>query len=152
MYKCGLKPKKLSQIVSTIPNNLKEDIKYTIINTSKLIEGKNNGKLITGKIISPVKSCFEVPISIVCVDFLGEFLCISLYNISKEFLNTISYMNSTFVVLDPVLKIIKMNSVDNNKIYEYPCIQISDLGSLLVYGKFCSGFESSATLNSTFFN
>ena len=150
---CGLKPKKLAQIVSTIPSNLKEDIKYTIICTSKLIEGINNGKLITGKIITPVKSCFEVPISIVCVDFSGEFVCISLYNISKEFLNTISYMNSTFVVLDPFLKIIKMNGIgDDNKIYEYPCIQISDLGNLLVDGKFCSGFESSATLNSTFFN
>ena len=62
-------------------------------------------------------------------------------------------MNSTFVVLDPFLKIIKMNGIgDDNKIYEYPCIQISDLGNLLVDGKFCSGFESSVTFNSTFFN
>ena len=150
---CGLKPKKLAQIVSTIPCNLKDDIKYSIIHTSELKEEINTGKLITGKIISSIKSCFEVPISIVCVDYSGEFVCISLYNISKEFLESISYMNSTFVVLDPFLKIIKMNGIgDDNKIYEYPCIQISDLGSLLVDGKFCSGFESSATLNSTFFN
>ena len=62
-------------------------------------------------------------------------------------------MSSTFVVLDPVLKIIKMNGVgEDKKIYEYPCIQVSDLQCLLVDGKFCSGFASSATLNSTFFN
>ena len=40
----------------------------------------------------------------------------------------------------------------DNKVYEYNCIQITDLSSLLVDGKFCSGYESSATLNSTFFN
>ena len=43
---CGLKPKKLAQIVATIPSNLKEDVKYTINCTSKLIEGENKGKLI----------------------------------------------------------------------------------------------------------
>ena len=150
---CGLKPKKLAQIVSTIPCNLKDDIKYSIIHTSELKEEINTGKLITGKIISSIKSCFEVPISIVCVDYSGEFVCISLYNISKEFLESISYMNSTFVVLDPVMKIIRMKSIEgDNKIYEYPCIQVSDLSNLLVDGKFCSGFASNPTLNSTFFN
>ena len=64
-------------------------------------------------------------------------------------------MVSTFVVLDPVMKRIKMkeNEQDENgKVFEYPCIQVSDLQCLLVDGKFCSGFASSATLNSTFFN
>ena len=32
---CGLKPKKLAQIVATIPNNLKDDVKYAIKSTSK---------------------------------------------------------------------------------------------------------------------
>ena len=41
---------------------------------------------------------------------------------------------------------------ENGKVFEYPCIQVSDLESLLVDGKFCSGFASSSTLNSTFFN
>ena len=149
---CGLKPKKLAQIVATIPSNLKQDVKYTINSTSKLVEGENKGKLITGKIVQAVKSCFEVPICLVCVDYEGEFVCLSLYNISKDFLQTINYMVSTFVVLDPVVKRIKMKDNDSGKVLEYPCIQVSDLQSLLVDGKFCSGFASSATLNSTFFN
>ena len=40
---CGLKPKKLAQIVATIPSNLKQDVKYTINSTSKLVEGENKG-------------------------------------------------------------------------------------------------------------
>jgi len=150
---CSLKPKKLAQIVNTIPSNLKEDVQYKIINTKNLIEGENHGKLLTGKIITEVKSCFEVPISLVCVDYSGEFLCLSLYNISKEFLQTISLMKSTFVILNPNMKKISMKGIDgDNKVYEYPCIQVSNLSELLVDGKFCSGYESSATLNSTFFN
>ena len=127
-------------------------MKYTINCTSKLIEGENKGKLITGKIVQAVKSCFEVPICLVCVDYEGEFVCLSLYNISKDFLQTINYMVSTFVVLDPVVKKIKMKDNESGKVFEYPCIQVSDLESLLVDGKFCSGFASSSTLNSTFFN
>ena len=150
---CSLKPKKLAQIVSTIPKSLKDDVQYQLIHTSNMQEGVNHGKLITGKIVTPVQSCFEVPISLVCVDYFSEFICLSLYNISKDFLQTISYMSSTFVVLNPVLKKITMKGVEgDNKVYEYNCIQITDLSSLLVDGKFCSGYESSATLNSTFFN
>ena len=150
---CGLKPKKLAQIVSTIPKSLKDDVQYQLIHSSNLQEGENHGKLITGKIVNSVQSCFEVPISLVCVDYSSEFICLSLYNISKDFLQTISYMSSTFVVLNPVLKKITMKGVEgDNKVYEYNCIQITDLSSLLVDGKFCSGYESSATLNSTFFN
>ena len=153
---CGLKPKKLAQIVATIPHNLKEDVEYVMEHTSKLVEGVNKGKLITGKIVQSVKSFFEVPISLVCVDYEGEFVCVSLYNISKEFLENVKYMTSTFVILNPVLKKISMKEVVDGKatgkVLEYPCIQVSDLQELLVDGKFCSGFASSATLNSTFFN
>lgn len=152
---CGLKPKNLAQIVSSIPSNLKDDVKYQIKCTSHLTEGENKGILITGKIIQSVKSYFEVPISLVCVDYEGEFLCLSLYNISKEFLQTIHYKNSTFVVLDPFLKRITMKENDKDeksKVFDYPCIQVSDLTCLLVDGKFCSGFATTATLNSTFFN
>ena len=41
---------------------------------------------------------------------------------------------------------------DNEKVIEYYCVQVSELNSLLVDGKSCSGYESSSTLNSTFFN
>ena len=142
---CGLKPKKLAQILATIPHNLKDDVKYELMKGNEFIEGINKGKLITGKIIAHVQSSFDVPIS---------FFCLSVYNISTEFVNNINYMTSTFVVLEPEVKKIKMTIKDgeNEKQVEYFCIQVSELNSFLVDGKFCSGYGSSSTLNSTFFN
>ena len=151
---CRLKPKKLAQIIASIPHNLKADIKYELIKGNEFSEGKNANKLITGKIISNIKSSFDVPISFVCVDYSSNFFCLSVYNISNEFVNTISYTTSTFVVLEPEVKKITMNIKEGNteKQVEYFCIQVTDLGNLLVNGKFCSDYQSSSTLNSTFFN
>ena len=62
------------------------------------------------------------------VDFSDEFVYFSSYNIYKEFLDNIFYMNTTFVVIDLVLKFIKMNRVGNDKkVYKYPFIQFNDL-------------------------
>ena len=152
---CGLKPKKLAQILATIPHKLKDDVKYDLMKGNEFIEGKNSNKLITGKIIAHVKSSFDVPISFICVDYSSNFFGLSVYNISTEFVNSITYMTSTFVVLEPEVKKIKMVLEDgesSNKTVEYFCIQVSDLNSFLVDGKFCSGYGSSSTLNSTFFN
>ena len=152
---CGLKPKKLAQILATIPHKLKDDVKYDLMKGNEFIEGKNANKLITGKIIAHVKSSFDVPISFICVDYSSNFFGLSVYNISTEFVNSITYMTSTFVVLEPEVKKIKMVLEDDenkNKTVEYFCIQVSELNTLLVDGKFCSGYESSSTLNSTFFN
>lgn len=147
---CGLKPTKLAQILASIPYNIKEDIAFKLAHTSELVEGSNKGKLITGKFIQSIQSSFDVPISIACVDYSGEFHCLSMYNFSKEFVQTINYTTSTFVLLNPELKKIKMTL--NEKTYEYPCLQVSEPQNLLVDGKYCSGFASSATLNSKFFN
>ena len=151
---CGLKPKKLAQILTTIPHKLKDDVKYELMKGNEFIEGINKGKLITGKIIAHVQSSFDVPISFVCVDYSSNFFCLSVYNISTEFVNNINYMTSTFVVLEPEVKKIKMTikEGENEKQVEYFCIQVSELNSFLVDGKFCSGYGSSSTLNSTFFN
>ena len=37
---CGLKTKKLSQILTSIPHNLKDDVKYGLIKGDDFIEGK----------------------------------------------------------------------------------------------------------------
>ena len=151
---CGLKPKKLAQILPSIPHNLKEDVKFELIMGDQFVEGSNKNKLITGKIISKVESKFDVPISFVCVDYSSHFFCLSVYNISTEFLSSIVYMTSTFVVIEPEAKKICMTikEGDSEKVIEYYCVQVSELNSLLVDGKSCSGYESSSTLNSTFFN
>ena len=148
---CGLKPKNLAQIVTSIPCNLRDDVNYTLANVQKLEEGENKGKIITGKIIQSASSCFEVPICLVVVDYEGLFMGLSLYNISKDFLSTIKYKSSSFIILNPFLKKIKM-VLQDNKTLEYPCIQVNDLQCFLVDGKYCSSYASSPTLNSTFFN
>ena len=76
---CGLKPKKLAQILTTIPHKLKDDVKYELMKGNEFIEGKNINKLITGKIIAHVKSSFDVPISFVCVDYSSNFFFISIF-------------------------------------------------------------------------
>ena len=149
---CGLKPRNLAQIVTSVPTHLRDDVQYELSNIRNLKEGENKGKIITGKIIQSAKSCFEVPISLVVLDFEGEFAALSLYNISKEFLDTVNYKSSSFIVLNPFLKTISMEDKKEGKKLEYKCIQVNDLQSFLVDGKFCSGFASSAVLNSTFFN
>lgn len=147
---CGLKPTKLAQILASIPCNVKDDIAFQLAHTSELVEGVNKGKLITGKFIQAIQSIFDVPITIVCVDYSGEFHCLNMYNFSKDFVQTINFTTSTFVVLNPELKKIKV--ILDDKTYEYPCFQVSEPHNLLVDGKYCSGFSSSATLNSTFFD
>ena len=151
---CGLKPTKLAQILTNIPHQLREDVNFKLITCQDLIEGENKEKILTGKIVTNVESSFDVPISFVCVDYSGNFYNLSIYNISKEFLSTIVYMTSSVVIFNPIMKKIKMDIKDEEKEkkIEYPCVQISDLNNLLVDGKYCSGFKSSATLSSTFFN
>ncbi|MCQ2817455.1 MAG: hypothetical protein MJ252_09340 [archaeon] len=149
---CGLKPKNLAQIVTSVPTRLRDDVHYDLINIRNLVEGENKGKLITGKIIQAAASCFEVPICLVVLDYEGEFCALSLYNISKEILSTIKFKASSFIVLNPVVKMIKMEDKKEGKTYEYKCIQVNDLLSFLVDGKYCAEYASSATLNSTFFN
>jgi len=63
---CGLKPKKLTRIISTIPINLKSEIPFTLANFDSLklnsTENCNKGKLISAKILQPLTKIFEVPV------------------------------------------------------------------------------------------
>ena len=79
-----------------------------------LLKVKNINKLITGKIISHIKNSFDVLISFVCADYSSNFFFLSVYNISTEFINSIAYMSSTFVVLEPEIKKINMTIKEGN--------------------------------------
>lgn len=66
---CGLKNKKLNQIVNSIPVNLKENnfiltsISDLIDQDGKIIKENNiKNRLISAKIIQPVSKVFEVPL------------------------------------------------------------------------------------------
>jgi tetratricopeptide (TPR) repeat protein len=149
----SLKPKKLSQILSTIPTNVKDNIEYSLskVNCELLSLGVNKNKLISAKIVQLITTSFEVPISFICVDHDGNFFSLSVYNISKSILETIKPFATNVVILDPVYKLINFSTIPE-KNYEYPCIQVSNLQTLLIEGKFCSNFLSTSQLNSTFFN
>ena len=61
--KCSYKNKKLSQILSTIPTNLKENISFNLASVDDLKIGDNNlTKLISAKIVQPISKNFEVPV------------------------------------------------------------------------------------------
>ncbi len=66
------------------------------------------------------------------------------------FLETIKFAVSNVVIIEPLIKLYKFDI--NNKIYEYPCIQISNLSKVLIDGKYLMNFASSALVSSKFFN
>lgn len=147
----GAKPKKWTQIISKIPQNFNSTLpQYSLSSINSLKIGNNSNKLISAKLIAPVAACFEVPISLICCDHDGNFFCVSLYNISKTIMEIINFSTSCLVILDPN-KIDITVEKENNSI-SYQCIQVSNIKTLLIDGKFCANFSSSSELNSTFFN
>lgn len=88
--------------------------------------------------------------SVICLDHDGRFFCLSFYNVGKTFLESIKFAISNVVVIEPNFKIFKFDI--NNKVYEYPCIQVSNLSKVLIDGKYLMNFASSALVNSKFFN
>jgi hypothetical protein len=60
--KCTIKPKKLSQILNTIPTNLKENINFSLTKLDELVLGENKNKIISAKGVQAVKKVFEVPL------------------------------------------------------------------------------------------
>lgn len=65
-------------------------------------------------------------------------------------METIKFTFSDVVIIEPNIKIFKFET--ENKICEYPCIQVSNLSKVLIDGKYCMNFASSALVNSKFFN
>lgn len=84
------------------------------------------------------------------MDHNGVFFSLSIYNVSKTFIEGIKFSTTNVVILDPVYKKIELSL--NGKTYEYPCIQLSNLAKILIDGKFCANYSSYALLNSKFFN
>jgi tetratricopeptide (TPR) repeat protein len=62
---CTIKPKRLAQIMNSIPTNVKDNILYTLSQIDKLILGENTNKLISAKGIQVNKNIFEVPLYII---------------------------------------------------------------------------------------
>ena len=61
---CTIKPKRLAQIINSIPTNVKDNISYTLGQIDKLNSGENTNKLISAKGIQVNKNIFEVPLYI----------------------------------------------------------------------------------------
>jgi len=86
----------------------------------------------------------------ICIDHNGFFFVLSIFNVSKTFSDGIKFNSSNVTIIDPVYKKIKFEL--GQKIYEYQCIQTSDLSKILIDGKYCSNFSSGSLLNCKFFN
>lgn len=59
---CAMKPKKLAQIVATIPVNLKDDVGLRLGGVSALTCGENKGIVISSKAVQSMDKVFEVPL------------------------------------------------------------------------------------------
>jgi uncharacterized membrane protein YheB (UPF0754 family) len=60
--KCTIKPKNLSQILKTIPINLKDDVAFSLSTVDALEAGDNVTKIISAKAVQNLKKVFEVPL------------------------------------------------------------------------------------------
>jgi hypothetical protein len=65
-------------------------------------------------------------------------------------MESIKFSISHIVILEPLMKFFKFEIA--GKLYEYPCIQVSNLSKVLIDGKYCMSYVSSAMVNSKFFN
>jgi hypothetical protein len=83
------------------------------------------------------------------VDHKGNFFCVSFYNVGKSFIENVKFSSSNLVIIDPLIKNI---NIEQEKSLNYICCQTTDLSKVLVDGKYCSNFASTALLNSKFFN
>lgn len=145
---CGLKPKKLVQISSTIPTNVNLSSGFELVDFQNSI-GKNPKKLLSAKIVQIVVKNVDIPIALICFDEKSQFFVISIYNLSKDFADRIKPKTSNIVVIEPYITI---NSFFyNNKTLEYYNVKVTDPSKVLLDGSQCSCFTISSELSSTFF-
>jgi hypothetical protein len=60
--KCTIKPKKLLQILNTIPTNLIPGLGFTICSIDSISEGENKNHVLSAKSVHAIKKNFEVPL------------------------------------------------------------------------------------------
>lgn len=145
---CGIKNKKLNQLLVTIPINTNTNSGYELIDVENNV-GSNNKKMISAKVIEIITKNVDIPISLICCDHKGIFFIASIYNLSKEFKEQVKPKISNIVIIDPIIN--KSNFTYTNKDYEYLLVKVVDLTKLLLNGKVCSHFITNSELSSTFF-
>jgi hypothetical protein len=60
--KCTIKPKKLLQILNTIPTNINPGIGFTLCSIDTIAIGENKSKVLSAKSVQAVTKNFEVPL------------------------------------------------------------------------------------------
>lgn len=156
--KCGLKYKRLISIQNSIPSNLKENSEFEIVfpdinslQSSSLSSSSMQKKLISAKIVDILKKLSDIPLSFICMDSKGNMFVLSVYNLSKEFTESIKVGFSNIIILEPEISLFRFDIIENKEKVEYVKVSVVDLSKLILDGNYCYGFSSLSKSCSTFF-
>lgn len=145
---CNLKPKRLTQMLSSIPCSLKEGIGYKLVSIGDMPSG---GKVIvSAKVLQMANKIVDIPVSLICCDHQGVFFLLSVYNLGKEFVECLKLGASNVVLLEA--SVTRKGFVSNGVDQEYLHVCVSNLSKVILDGRYCSSFASDTQLSSTFFN
>jgi len=165
--KCGFKYKKLISIQNSIPSNLKSNSEFEITfadmfglrssssdSVSHVSNASTKKKLISAKIIGSMKKLSDIPLSFICMDSKGNVFLLSIYNLSKDFIESIKIGFSNIVVLEPDISLFRYDIFGYKhelSYVEYVKVSVVDLSKLILDGSYCFGFSSLSKSSSTFF-
>jgi len=129
--KNGVKPKKLTQMVQSLPADRKTQGRDRV-EFKELKVGANTGKCVHAKVVAPVSRDADIPISFLLCDKDTDMLVLSVYNVTGDLINGIK-VGDLCVVLDPLLKQIRLTNDEKDQ--SYPCLHVTSPANFVVNGR-----------------
>lgn len=124
-----LKTNKISDMVKSIPQKFEN---ANVVKISELVNGENPGMMISSKVVNCLEKNSDVPMCFLCVDHKHNFFVASIYHTSKQLTDLIR-SGSAILIKNPMLVLIQLNFKGYQ--YNYQCIKITDINTVLVNGK-----------------
>mmetsp|Transcript_7904 Transcript_7904/g.15317 ORF Transcript_7904/g.15317 Transcript_7904/m.15317 type:complete len:409 (+) Transcript_7904:5037-6263(+) len=147
--KCHLKPKKLIELVRSIPMEnvvelFSEELTRVPVNACAI--GVNKGRLLSCRIMGLIStSLAEVPTIFIAADCTNEFFALSVYNLNEESAQHLR-LNSLILIKSPLLQRVSLATPENE--WSYLCVSVSDPNSIRVDGRTITGsFTPSVIVN-----
>jgi len=104
-----------------------------IVTVKKLVVGPNPNVAVYGKILAPVsRQHANVPVSFLISDSQCQLIILSLYNVSTDLLIEVK---ETVTILDPILKLIKVDSDKTGGPITVMCLHLHQPDLLLINGE-----------------
>jgi tetratricopeptide (TPR) repeat protein len=134
--KCHIKPKKLVELVRSIPTNFAPEVfgePVSVAPVNACAIGVNKGRALSCRIMGLVStSLSEVPTIFVAADCTNEFFAMSVYNLNEESAQHLK-VNSEVLIRAPLLQRVTLTTSEHD--WSYLCISVSDPNSIRVEGR-----------------